>query len=384
MNAPRWKVRREGARAQPFDVLCRLLAARFGDGRGRAELHAQLAATGFDWQGLLACADRHLMVPALAAALADLDGAGTAPPGFVDLINGVREQNATRNRALRAYLLEVVHILNRIGIEPVLLKGAIRLVDDLYPDPSWRYMGDLDLLVADRAADAARALRAAGHADGVDITAPDPFAALRHHLPPLRRPSGPARIEIHTRPLLVVLGDLLTTAAVVASAEPLNIEGARMRIPGRCEQLIHVVGHWRGRPDGAYRLFLRDALETRLLLEAVGAEGRVQLIDAFDRAGRRSSVRFWLAAIDRHLVESNGPPPGRARVTSLGLRWMRLLERSAMLRAGNGILSHYVTLLDFLLGTEPGRRRLVRNLACPSFYRRQLWGLGRLLTQRWR
>lgn len=357
---------------------------RFDNARRVGELHTQLAATRFDWQGLLACADRHLMVPALAASLADLECARLAPPGLIELIDDVRERNARRNETLRAYLLDVVRLLNRVGIEPVLLKGAIRLVDDLYPDPSWRYMGDLDVLVADRAVEAARALRAAGHVDGVDITAPDPLAALQHHLPPLRRPAGPTRIEIHMRPLQVVLGDLLTTAAVVASAEPLNIEGARMRIPGRCEQLIHVVGHWRGRPDGAYRLFLRDALETRLLLEAVGAEGRVQLIDAFDRAGRRSSVRFWLAAIDRHLVESNGPPPGRARVTSLGLRWMRLLERSAMLRAGNGILSHYVTLLDFLLGTEPGRRRLVRNLACPSFYRRQFSGLGRLLTQRWR
>ena len=40
--------------------------------------------------------------------------------------------------------------LNEIDIVPVALKGAIRLVDGLWPDPALRFMHDLDLLVPSR------------------------------------------------------------------------------------------------------------------------------------------------------------------------------------------------------------------------------------------
>ena len=42
---------------------------------------------------------------------------------------------------------EVKDALNAIGIEPVLLKGAAHLVGGVYPAPSLRVVGDLDVLV---------------------------------------------------------------------------------------------------------------------------------------------------------------------------------------------------------------------------------------------
>jgi Uncharacterised nucleotidyltransferase len=51
-------------------------------------------------------------------------------------------------------LLELAPILDRAGVDFIVLKGSA-LAHTVYPDPSWRYFGDLDLLV--RAADWQRA-----------------------------------------------------------------------------------------------------------------------------------------------------------------------------------------------------------------------------------
>ena len=46
----------------------------------------------------------------------------------------------------------------------MLLKGAIRLIDGLYPNPGWRFMRDLDLLLPkERLNDAVTALAAVGY-----------------------------------------------------------------------------------------------------------------------------------------------------------------------------------------------------------------------------
>ena len=49
-----------------------------------------------------------------------------------------------------AQLAHVAAALNEIDIVPVALKGAIRLIDGLWPDPALRFMHDLDLLVPRR------------------------------------------------------------------------------------------------------------------------------------------------------------------------------------------------------------------------------------------
>jgi hypothetical protein len=72
-----------------------------------------------------------------------------------------------------------------LAIEPVLLKGAIRLLAGLYPDDGWRMLRDLDLLVPQASLVAAtRALRNAGYAScgaGGEV----------------RRPGDACQIDIH-------------------------------------------------------------------------------------------------------------------------------------------------------------------------------------------
>jgi hypothetical protein len=74
------------------------------------------------------------VLPALAAALRDLDLIGSLDAELAEFLLAVHAANLERNEELRGELAAAVGALNRTGIEPMLLKGAIRLVDDLYPD----------------------------------------------------------------------------------------------------------------------------------------------------------------------------------------------------------------------------------------------------------
>ena len=87
------------------------------------------------------------MTPAMAAALADPLLAATLPDDLRAYLAAIHEAATLRNRRLHAQLAHVAAALNEIDIVPVALKGAIRLVDGLWPDPALRFMHDLDLLV---------------------------------------------------------------------------------------------------------------------------------------------------------------------------------------------------------------------------------------------
>ena len=84
------------------------------------------------WHEVVRLAGARRVAPALGAALADLGVPDPKPAAT--LLAPLPGRNRERNLALRAALLETIGELNRIGIEPVLLKGAIRLVDELYPE----------------------------------------------------------------------------------------------------------------------------------------------------------------------------------------------------------------------------------------------------------
>jgi Uncharacterised nucleotidyltransferase len=150
-------------RVFPFDLIARVLAERLRGSTASDELLAMVHSRGVDWERIIGHASAQFVLPALAAAMRDLDliGPGTELGAY---LGAVHAANLERNSAFRAELATAVSILNEAGIEPVLLKGAIRLAHGLYPDHGWRVLRDVDLLVP-RAAilDALRALQEAGY-----------------------------------------------------------------------------------------------------------------------------------------------------------------------------------------------------------------------------
>ncbi len=242
-------------------LLAACLAGGAGSGAIDAEHAATLADSATDHLALAALAGRHLVTPAVAEAVAATPGlAADLPDDFAAYLALVLRANRRRNRALRRELGQVARQLNACGITPVLLKGAVRLVDGLYPHAGWRFLRDLDLLVpAERTADACAALEQVGY----QPRSPRRTLPNGHrHLPGLVRAGGAAPVELHLAPL--ALGSPLCDAAgVTARARPTTVDGACLGVPHPADQLVLLVEHDRTDEElrQAGRFLLRSALE---------------------------------------------------------------------------------------------------------------------------
>ena len=99
------------------------------------------------WKAVVSLANNHLLTPAMWVLLTKKNLTDKLPDELRDYLRELHQLSKERNAQLRAQLLEAVRQLNRIDIAPVLLKGAMHLVTDVYGDPGARIMSDIDLLV---------------------------------------------------------------------------------------------------------------------------------------------------------------------------------------------------------------------------------------------
>jgi Uncharacterised nucleotidyltransferase len=146
-----------------------------------------------------------------------------------------------------------------------LLKGAIRLVDDVYPDLGWRFMRDLDLLIPRNRVE--RTVACLGSLGYRPIPDSYELPAQHRHLPALGHDATIAAIEIHTE--LLDVRELLHPEEVIARSRPVDFDGARVRVPDATDQLVHLIGHDRFDTHicGSGFFLLRSVFETALLCQ---------------------------------------------------------------------------------------------------------------------
>jgi hypothetical protein len=243
---------------------------------------------------LAGLAGRHLVTPMLADCLCRPEAAACTPEDFRLYLEFVRDENHRRNATLASELAAVAATMNQVGVEPVLLKGAIRLADGLYADPGWRFMRDLDLLVPRAEAPSVAAqLMTLGYAFEAD---PAHWPPAHRHLPALARDGNGVAIELHMD-LLPERRDLCPAEAVLARSRRVDFGGARVRLPDPADQLAHLIAHDRLdrdlRRSGSF--LLRSMFETALLCRDEAAARRA--LARFSEAGLRS----W-AAVHLHLA----------------------------------------------------------------------------------
>ena len=340
-------------RIHPFDGIVRVFAERF---RGRAaseELQFLVHHPRADWERIIGQASTQFVLPALGAAMKDLALIGPQTELGAFLV-AVHAANLERNNAFCNELATAVGILNRVGIEPGLLKGAIRLADGLYPDHGWRVLRDLDLLVP-RAAivDALRALQEAGYAScGSDKE--------------LRRECGPCQIDLHRE---LFFGPrqirLLRGAKVLDGARIVEFAGGRVRIPSIEHQLVHLVGHSQIRHLGHAlgRIGLRDRLEAAALVhwgnETIDWEA---VFARFAASGyQRPLLSLLLSLKDGGLcaVPVTGTPD---LLTALQRRRIALQARSTTLAYIGSRLGWWVSAFGSQISLDRGQRKGITNL----------------------
>jgi Uncharacterised nucleotidyltransferase len=338
-------------RLHPFDVVARILAEGLRGCAPSDELRAMVHSPRVRWEGILGYASAQYVLPALAAALRDLDLIGSLDAELREFLLAVHAANVERNEELSAELAAAVGALNRAGIEPVLLKGAIRLVDDLYPDRGWRMLRDLDLLVpAARVADAVRALEEIG------------YARLELGENELARPGGMAQIDLHDE----LFSTLLPATDIIDRSRPARLGDAAVRLPAIEHQLVHLIAHSQIRHFGhAFgRIMLRDRLEAAALLRRAPESIPWHAISTrFATAGyRRPLSSFVLALNDGGLCVVQAP--GRIDLTTtLQQRRIALQARSATLGYIGSRMGCWISLFwRQIKERDDGRPKGVQNL----------------------
>ena len=352
----------------PFALLCALLLVTLRQRPADPALAAALARPGIDWPRLVTLSGVHLLTPALAPALGDPALRPHVPEDLLFYLDAMLTAATERNLALRHQLEEVAACLNAVEVIPVVLKGGARLIDDLWPDPSLRFMHDLDLLVPEQALPACRSrLAQAGWRpvdDGVDHG--------DHHLV-LVHPRAPARIELHPAALPAPHADLLPAARMLARAVPTAIGTALVALPAAEDQLVHLVAH--GMLHHQFlrngRFLLRDVVERHLLAARAGPAVVAAARERFAAAGAGLA---WDVAAELDARCLGGDRVRRSRAAqALALR-MLLQQRgpAAML-----VLGPLGWLAASLCAGQPGDRTVwaPRSLTgrLTMFYRKTRW-----------
>jgi hypothetical protein len=300
----------------------------------------------------------------VAACLDDPEVRQRLPEDFSFYLDFIHAENTRRNRALRAQLGEAAACLNRIGIEPLLLKGAIRLVDGLYPDPGWRFMRDLDLLVPrDRIEQAVACLASLGYRFPRNVTETPPDYK---HLPPLCRDGAGAVLEIHTG--LLDLRDVCPAEHVVARSRPVDLDGVRARVPDPADQIAHLICH--DRFDAQLRhsgmFLLRNVFEAALLCHK--ERSLLHLLAHFAGTPLAHYARVRLAVAAYLFPDYLTRPLDVGLADRLLARALINVEHLLEQLDENGRLRRFVGYVN-LLGSPAWRQHFAANIRSPDYRR---------------
>jgi len=196
-----------------------------------------------NWEETFEVANRTLLTPALFDALSRasrLDALSEEGHAYLAFIHG---RNLERNIRLRGQLIEAVGRLNDVGVEPTLLKGAVRLFCDPDERLGSRITKDLDLNVEEHEAEVAmRCLFDAGYRDLADARG-------------MGRPQDVGALELRQQPSAISAAYLRRKH----DQPPAFVEraGVRVRIPSPTSRALHWIVHdlikegdyWRGCVD---------------------------------------------------------------------------------------------------------------------------------------
>ena len=353
---------------QTFPLLCTLTAAALARRPLDQDTVAAVAWDRVDWPRLVRLSGTHLLTPALAGPLADPGLDPWVPAELRDYLAAIHAAAAQRNLALRAQVAAVAAELNGIDVVPVLLKGAIRLVDGLWPDPALRFMNDLDLLVPETELwnCVARLVRAGWQ----------PCAATRQDLAQhviLVHPDAPVRIELHRQPLGGELEGLLPATRMLARATTLGLDGATVALPALEDQLVHLVAH--GTLQHAFlrsgRCVLRELAELKLLL------GRAEERDvtlARERFAAHGQLLAWEVCLELLARCLGGAPAAETLAARILVARTLLQQRSPWAMLILGPLGWCAARLAPGPADEApptGARRLAGRFR--MFYRKTMW-----------
>jgi hypothetical protein len=334
----------------------------------------------WNWDRLVqAAADEAI----LAAMHDSLNGVGVThefPTEVSNLFLTVKQLNQERNEQILADLKCISCALNKVGIEPVVLKGAAYLVSGIYPNLSTRYLADLDLLLDESHFPAALEIF---RSQGYFCEVAHPVETLiGNAYPPLCRAHS-VEIDLHRSLCMGVRKSLLPTSEVLSKSLLKQVDGVRFRIPSPEHLAIHHIVH--SQIHDFYRERIRPSLRNMydmvLLQRRFGNDIDWLAIESRFRKNRQyTALALYLRDVESTLGVSGPLPIRMTRLTKL--RWWR---RSTFRRLP--YLKFFDPLYLFMAGLKPrtpldevirvpgGWRYLLKKPFTRSLYIRRLAAL---------
>ncbi len=227
-------------RLHAFDFITRCLALEATPDTISA-LREDIRSGGLRWEDVVQLANNHLLTPALWIALKSQGLDAHLPADLGEYLQELHGMNKQRNAHLRSQLLEAVQKLNDIDVTPVLLKGAMHLVTEVYEDSGARIMTDIDLLVPRGDVDnCVSALHELGYRPEPDSLGDYP--PQHHQYAPLYRPGDYGPVEVHRAPM-EGFAEILPAETAIAEAEPLLCHGLSMKTLTPTYRALHNILH---------------------------------------------------------------------------------------------------------------------------------------------
>ena len=364
----------------------RFVTTLLGSGEAAAEaVRATLRQDEIDWRRVIWLASSHLILPSFTATLHRQGAFGLVPNEIGAPLDAARSLNTERNRILRLSLKELTAQLNRIGLKPLLLKGANALLPDAYPGAGDRMLGDLDLWLPEAAHPAATAaLLELGYRVAEESWQ---FMLLRdrhghHHGTPLHHETQPVRVELHRR-LVKNCADDERLATHLTTRQVELAPGVTVHVPDIATRMRHNFLHAQINDRQARQrcLNLRQLLEFARLAEMLDPGEAGKLLDGLQPGHHRRFLEYW--AMAEHWLGL--PYPESLPRSPHQQRELSLTERVAESRAwsrGFRLYDDALRLPRRLLGLG------VRLVQAPGYFparARAVWeGLATANSGRWR
>ncbi len=201
----------------------------------------------------------------------------------------LRERQLAAFRSIRTGrdLAQIVDAFHGAGILPVLLKGA-SLAFNVYPDPSLRPMGDLDLLVRKEDTSKAQgALATLGYSPELVAATRWEEENLLAHLPFQSAP-GRIPVEIHFRLFPRVMPYFPGEESLWGRVVSTTVEGKQALRLAPPDELLYLCGHLRKHVPSLYRLLW--FCDVALLWRKMGAGEFATFFDLLAQSPRREEI----------------------------------------------------------------------------------------------
>jgi len=193
------------------------------------------------WERIIHLANNHLMIAALWVGLYEKELDSELENGVRDYLQELHTLNLRRNQSLKRQVIEAIEVLNKKGIVPMLIKGAVQLFQPVHRDFGARIMTDLDILVPKNRI--VGAIKALNQIEYQIQNVPNVNWNIHRHAEPMVRPGEYGSIELHRSALGKYADHILTTADIWAKAEYCVTNGVRFKVPNTTHSILLVILH---------------------------------------------------------------------------------------------------------------------------------------------